>query len=70
MIRGDGREGIRADSYRFVVSVSIRGRIRREGGGTCIKTRKPQLYAEASVIRVATTYFPTIRMQYHRRCGA
>ena len=34
------------------------------------KTGKPQLYAGASVMRVATTYFPTILMQYHRRCGA
>ena len=34
------------------------------------KTEKPQLIAEASVIRVATTYFPTHHLQYHRRCGA
>ena len=35
-----------------------------------IKTEKPQLHAEASVMRVATTYFPTTLVQYHRRCGA
>ena len=35
-----------------------------------IKTEKPQRYAEASVMRVATTYFPTTLVQYHRRCGA
>ena len=34
------------------------------------KTEKPQLHAEASVMRVATTYFPTTLVQYHRRCGA
>ena len=33
----------------------LRGEMMREGD----KTEKPQLNAEASVIRVATTYFPT-----------
>ena len=38
---------------------------------TCrLKTEKPQLIAEVFVMWVATTYFPTTLVQYHRRCGA
>ena len=49
---------------------SVRGKQRFGRPRYNHKTEKPQRYAEASVMRVATTYFPTTLVQYHRRCGA
>ena len=40
------------DPYRFALSAETEK-------GVYTKTEKPRRFAEASVIRVATTYFPT-----------